>query len=136
MQRATLLLAVIILFPGIVCSQTVAFPQGAKCAECGMSIDPESKFVSEVTTAGDKKLLFCDVGDMLVHFRSSKEKAKDVHVRDHTTGAWIDGKKALYVLNRKISTPMSWSIAAFREEAAAKQWGSPVDFDRAFTLLK
>jgi nitrous oxide reductase accessory protein NosL len=136
MQKTILFFAVIILFPGIVCSQTVSVPQGAKCAECGMSIDPESKFISEVTIAGDKKLLFCDVGDMLIHFRSSKEKAKDVHVRDYATGAWIDGKKALYIFNRRISTPMSWSIAAFREESAAKQWGNPVDFDRAFTLLK
>jgi len=57
-------------------------------------------------------------------------------VRDYPTGAWIDGRKAHYVLNKKITTPMSWGIAAFQEESSAKQWGSPVDFDHAFTLLK
>jgi nitrous oxide reductase accessory protein NosL len=124
------------VFPGFLYSQSHPVPQGAKCAECGMSVDQNSKFVSEVTTKDAKTLFFCDIGDMLFHFRSSREKVKDVYVRDYITGAWIDGKKALYILNKKIITPMSWGIAAFLEESAAKQRGTPVDFDHAFTLLK
>ncbi len=124
------------VFPAFLYSQPHPVPQGAKCAECGMLVDQTSRFVAEVTSKGSKSLYFCDIGDMLFHLKSSGGKAKDIYVRDYSTGAWIDGKKALYVLNKKISTPMSWGLAAFQEESAARQWGSPVDFDRVFTLLK
>jgi nitrous oxide reductase accessory protein NosL len=124
------------ILPGFLYSQPHPVPPDTKCAECGMTVDQNSRFVSEVATKEAKNLFFCDIGDMLIHVRSSRENAKDVYVKDYTTGAWIDGKKALYVLNKKIVTPMSWGIAAFKEEPAAKQWGAPVDFDHAFTLLK
>jgi len=133
---AALLLTTVFSFPALLHAQPVAVPQGTKCAECGMAVDQNSKFVSEVTTKDNKNLFFCDIGDMLFHFRSDREKMKDVHVKDYATGEWIDGEKALYVLNRKISTPMSWSIAAFAAESSAKKWGDPADFNGAFKLLQ
>ncbi len=111
-------------------------PEGARCAECGMAVDKSSKFSSEVETEDGKKLFFCDIGDMLVHFKSSKNKIKNVYVKDYTKGDWTDGRKTYYVLNRKFSTPMSWGIAAFDSESEAKKWGSPADFNGAFRLLK
>lgn len=129
-------LALAFILPGFLYSQPHPVAPGTKCAECGMTVDQNSRFVSEVATKDAKNLSFCDIGDMLIHVRSSRENAKDVYVKDYTAGAWIDGRKALYVLNKKIVTPMSWGIAAFKEEPTAKQWGAPVDFDRAFTLLK
>ncbi len=101
-----------------------------------MSIDQDSKFTSEVITRDEKKVFFCDVGDMLFHFRSDREKIKAVYVRDYRKGEWVDGKKAFYILNKNVKTPMSWSIAAFAEESEAKKWGNPVDFNGAFRLLK
>jgi len=124
------------VFPGFLYSQSHSVPKGARCAECGMIIDQNSRFASEVVTKDAKDLLFCDIGDMLVHIKSYAEKTKNIYVRDYSTGVWIDGRKALYVLNKEIVTPMSWGIAAFQEEKAARQFGTPVDFDRAFTLLK
>ncbi len=133
---AALLLTAVFSLPAPLHAQPVAVPQGAKCVECGMAVDQNSRFMSEVTTKNNKNLFFCDIGDMLFHFRSDREKMKDVHVRDYATGEWIDGKKALYVLNKKISTPMSWSIAAFAAESSAKKWGDPADFNGAFKLLR
>lgn len=138
MHRLIVLYLLLSLFvlPGFVYSQPFPVPQGSKCAECGMSIDQDSKFTSEVITRDEKKVFFCDVGDMLFHFRSDREKIKAVYVRDYRKGEWVDGKKAFYILNKNVKTPMSWSIAAFAEESEAKKWGNPVDFNGAFRLLK
>ena len=126
----------VLMFPCILPAQPPPVPEGTTCSECGMKVDQNSRFVSEAFTTDEKRLFFCDIGDMLFHFRAKKEKIKNVYVRNYVTGTWIDGRKSFYVLNKKIPTPMSWGIAAFSEESAAREWGSPVDFDGAFTLLK
>lgn len=129
-------LAIIFICPEFLYSQPFPIPQDSRCSECGMSIGRNSKFVSEVLTKDGKKLFFCDVGDILFHFRSEGGKVKDAYVKDYKTGEWIEGKKVFYILNKNFKTPMSWSIAAFTEESEAKKWGSTVDFSSAFSLLK
>jgi copper chaperone NosL len=117
-------------------AQPLPVPEGEHCAECGMTIDRDSKFASEVIDAKGGRLFFCDIGDMLYHFRKTKSVIRSVYVRDFTTGAWIDGRKARYVPNKKFVTPMSWGIAAFSSNAEAVKWGVPADFDAAFGLAK
>lgn len=117
-------------------AQPFPIPDGSKCSECGMSIDGNSRFASETLTNDGKRLFFCDIGDMLFHFRSSREKINSAYVRDYSSGEWTDASKASYVFNIKFNTPMSWKIAAFSSEAEAKKWGNPVDFNGAFKLLK
>jgi len=123
-------------FPVLLHSQPVPVSQGAKCVECGMTVDQNSKFMSEVITRDNKSLFFCDIGDMLFHFKTNREKMKNVHVKDYSTGERIDGKKAFYVSNKNLKTPMSWGIAAFAAESAARKWGDPADFNGAFKLLR
>ncbi len=125
-----------VISPTFSYSQPDPIPQGTLCAECGMKVDPNSKFSTEAITTAGKKLFFCDIGDMLRHFRSDRGKLKTVYVKDYVDGGWIDGEKASYILDKRFSTPMSWSIAAFRNESEAKRWGKPVDFDGALRLLK
>lgn len=129
-------LIVLCAFPALLHSQPVPVPQGAKCAECGMTVDRNSKFMSEVITRDNKNVFFCDIGDMLFHFKTKREKMKNVHVKDYSTGEWIDGKKAFYASNKNLKTPMSWGIAAFAEESVAETWGDPADFNGAFKLLR
>lgn len=131
-----LFLIVILAFPALLHSETVSVPQGAQCAECGMTVDQSSKFMSEVITLDSKDVFFCDIGDMLFHFKTTSGKMKVVRVQDYSRGGWIDGKKAFYVWNRNLKTPMSWGIAAFAEESVAKKWGNPADFNGAFKLLR
>ncbi|MCL5023105.1 MAG: nitrous oxide reductase accessory protein NosL [Nitrospirae bacterium] len=126
----------IFAFPGFVSAQPPPIPQGTKCAECGMSVDRNSNFSNVVATTDNKTRFFCDIGDMLLHFKSDGGRVRTVYVRDYVTGQWMDGKKAFYVLSTKFKTPMSWGIAAFAEESAAKKWGTPVAYDSATSLLK
>lgn len=125
-----------VMAAGLSYAQPVPVPEGARCDECGMSLDRDSKFLSEAITRDNKNLFFCDVGDMLFHFRSKRDLLKIAYVRDYVTGGWIDAGKALYVPNKKFKTPMSWGIAAFAERSDAAPWGTPVDFDSAFGLAK
>lgn len=125
-----------LLLPASSYSQPFAIPRDTLCSECGMTVNPDSKFSTEAITAEGKKLFFCDIGDMLRHFRSDRGKLKTAYVKDYMSGGWIDGEKAFYVLDKRFSTPMSWSIAAFLKESEARKWGDPVDFNGAFRLLK
>jgi len=117
-------------------AQPLPIPEGTHCAECGMTVDRDSKFATEVIDVKGGRLFFCDIGDMLYHCRISKSAIRSLYVRDFSTGAWIQGRKAWYVLNKKFVTPMSWSIAAFSSNAEAVKWGVPADFDAAFGLAK
>ena len=125
-----------LVFPEFLAAQPFPVPQGTMCSECGMMVNPDSKFSVELVTTNGKKMFFCDIGDMLRHFRSDRGTLKTIYVKDYMSGGWIDGEKALYVLNKRFSTPMSWNIAAFSSESEAKKWGSPVGFSGAFGLLK
>lgn len=126
----------LLVFSGLLYAQPLPVPPGATCDECGMSIDKGSKLLGEALTTDGKKLFFCDIGDMLFHFRKEREKIKAAYVKDYATGEWIEGEKALFVLNKDIKTPMSWGIAAFAKQSEAKKWGTPVDFTTAFTLIR
>jgi len=135
---AALLLTTVFSFPALLHAQPVAVPQGTKCVECGMAVDQNSRFMSEVATKDNRNLFFCDIGDMLFHFSKHTENVKSVYVRDFHTGQWINGQHAFYVfsLDKAFSSPMKWNIAAFAEQAEAKKWGNPVDYNGVFKLLR
>jgi nitrous oxide reductase accessory protein NosL len=135
---SAIVLSLVFAFPALVYSQPVTIPQGTACAECGMTVDQNSKFASAVTARDGRHLFFCDIGDMLYYLSKHTKDVVSVSVRDFPTGLWIDGRKAFYVfsLNRTFSSPMKWNIAAFARQADASVWGTPVDFNGAFRLLK
>jgi len=111
-------------------------PEATPCDECGMRIDISSRFSNYVITMDGKRLFFCDIGDMLNNLKKRGYEAKEIHVRDYQSGEWIDGQKAYYVRNKKFSTPMGWGIGAFRDLSEAESFGSPVDLNNSFKLIK
>lgn len=137
-MAAGIFLLLVLALPALVYSQPLTVPQGTACAECGMTVDQNSKFASAVTVRDNRRLFFCDIGDMLYYLSKHTRDVESVSVRDFQTGQWIDGRKAFYVfsLNRALSSPMKWNIAAFARQAEAKAWGTPSDFNGAFRLLK
>lgn len=126
----------ILLFSVYSYAQPHPVPHSTRCDECGMLVSPDSKFIAEVVDRKGKKLFFCDIGDMLSHFRTDRDGIMAVYVKDYVSGDWIDGKKSLYVFNKEFKSPMAWNIAAFGKDSDAKKWGSPVDFNGAFGHLK
>lgn len=100
-----------------------------RCTECGMMVKMDSKFTSKITQ-GDTPLYFCDIGDLFTYLKRKKVQDGRIEVRDHTSGEWIDARKAFYVKSgKKFDTPMGWGIAAFKDKDAASQSGSAMDFE-------
>jgi len=135
LARVSIILG-IVFFASYLYAGPYSVPAGTKCDECGMTVDQNSKFISVVTGKEERKLFFCDIGDMLYHFRSTGDEIRSVSVRDYVTSEWIDDRNAFYVMNKAFITPIGWGVAAFSKESDAKQWGSPVAFQNAFSLIK
>lgn len=89
------------------------------CVECNMIINEARFAASYVTTAGDVRL-FDDIGDMLAHDAKMSEAVHIFWVHDYETEEWLNAKKATFVLDRGVSSPMGWGVVAFAEEAAAE----------------
>ncbi|MFN3740667.1 MAG: nitrous oxide reductase accessory protein NosL [Thermodesulfovibrionales bacterium] len=135
MKTLYILLLFLIIFHAVALSQDI--PEGSICAECGMKVDPGSRFSALVIDREDnRKYFFCDIGDMLYHYRKSPERIKEVNVRDFISGIWIDGRAAYYVRNKEFKTPMSWQIGAFRNRTEAERFGKIYTFQEAFELIK
>ncbi len=101
------------------------------CAQCGMTVDLDSKFTSRIVVK-DTTLYFCDIGDFFTYLNRKKPAAVKTEVRDYPSGEWIDAKAASYVHSeKKFKTPMGWGIAAFREKSRAAEFGDVMAFDAA-----
>ncbi|MDA8325835.1 MAG: nitrous oxide reductase accessory protein NosL [Nitrospiraceae bacterium] len=110
-------------------------PPGAKCAECGMGINPNSPFVCFAVTNGGQFLYFDEPGEMLIHIRNMKD-IKTIRVKDFATGRWVDGRAAYYVKSKEFKTPMRWDIAAFAAVKDAGARGNALPWGLAFSLLQ
>lgn len=113
-----------------------ALARPTPCAECGMEVDPASRFSARVVRDG-KELAFCDVGDLLAWLGRKESSAAGAEVRDHASGEWIAAEAAFYVRSEKaFRTPMRWSIAAFRTREGAAAYGVPMDLAGAIAAAR
>lgn len=107
-----------------------------RCAECGMKVNPESKFCSRLTREGTT-LDFCDIGDMLVHINKKSLPPEAASVKDYKTGEWIRADKAFFVYaDKRFKTPMGWGIAAFKNRQDAATFGDPRDIKAMLEAVK
>jgi nitrous oxide reductase accessory protein NosL len=106
------------------------------CAECGMRVDMESKY-SARAMQGKTTLYFCDIGDLFVHLKKNNLKEARIEVKDYSSGAWIDARKAFYVHSeKKFNTPMGWGTAGFKDNGEASKFGVAMDFEATAKVLK
>ncbi len=128
------LLLVATMLTGIAFSEPIDIPEGSKCHECGMKVDPASPFSAQIVRDGEM-LPFCDIGDMLYNYNKQKEKTAEVYVRDSRSGEWMDARKAIFVKSKEFETPMGWGIAAFADGEEAAKFGEPMTFDEALDAV-
>ncbi len=134
MHRITIRLAPLLFLVLFQASLSVAANKYT-CAECGMLVDENSRFTARI--AGETMLHFCDIGDLLIYMKSKKLSTTGAQVKDYVSGEWIEASAAFYVhAPKRFSTPMGWSVAAFREKDAAQTYGSPLDFGEMTAALK
>jgi len=131
--RTTVLICFLV---AVFSSATVSAAEMIKCSECGMTVDVNSKFASKSVQA-EKTLYFCDIGDMFSYVKRTRQDGFRAEVKDYKTGEWIDAHAAYYVhAEKKISTPMGWGIAAFKDKKDAGEFGAVMDFDATAKALK
>lgn len=123
-----LILTTVLYCSPLLCQE---IPENKKCNECGMKIDKDSRFSVIVIETGSDEYYYCDIGDMLYHYRKNKEIIKSLFVRDFITGKWIDGKKSFYIKNNEFKSPMRWNVAAFEDLHKAELYGKPLNLDDA-----
>lgn len=110
----------------LACAAAAFAVEQIKCAECGMLVDPNAPFSAKIVTGSDVQY-FCDIGDLLLHLRDEKPAAGSAMVRDHRSGSWINAAEAFFVYAPlRFTTPMGWSIAAFKARGDAVEHGTPV----------
>lgn len=128
------LLMTLVFVPSVAFSAPPDIPSGAMCDECGMKVDAKSPFAAQATVGG-KTLSFCDIGDMLSHYKNAKTKPENAYVKDYRSNSWIEAASAYYVKSFAFRTPMGWGIAAFKDEKDAAQAGKPMTFQEALSAL-
>jgi len=107
-----------------------------KCAECGMMVDEDSRFSARIVEA-KTTLHFCDIGDLLAYLKNKNRPAAGAQVKDYLSSKWIEASSALFVhAPKRFTTPMGWSVAAFRDREKAQAYGSPLDFAAMTAALK
>lgn len=91
------------------------------CAQCGMIISDERFAAAYVTKSGEARL-FDDIGDMLVYEKEHGEAVVAYYVHDFRSRKWIPAEAAYYVRGDSVKSPMGWNIAAFENEAEAREF--------------
>jgi copper chaperone NosL len=81
----------------------------------------QREFAAEVVTLSGSVDYFDDIGCLSewVNEHQAPESA-GLFVVDYESGEWLDAKAAYYVRSEKLPTPMSFGLAAFKSQTAAR----------------
>ena len=114
------LIAVFLIFAGLLFAGPVDPPKGAKCVVCGMDVNMDPKFTSQLELKDGTRVYTESPKHAIQYMLKNKDKVKALWVRDFDTGKWIDGKKAYYVMVE--NGPMGMDVVAFRSKLKAKKF--------------
>ena len=113
------------------CSELQAAPEekvghNERCSVCGMFVAKYENWIVQVRFTDDEVMFFDGVKDMLVFYfnprkYSAKEQQdiKEIWVKDYYTLAWLDGRKALYVIGSDVYGPMGKEFIPFASRESA-----------------
>ncbi|MFN1834218.1 nitrous oxide reductase accessory protein NosL [Balneola sp. MJW-20] len=97
--------------------ETISFGKDS-CAYCSMGIADPS-FAAELVTGKGKVYKYDSIECMVRGHREMDETVSLVLVMDYNDpGTFINGRKALYLKNSKLRSPMGEDLAAFMNEQA------------------
>jgi copper chaperone NosL len=93
-------------------------------SEMGMFVVDPRFTVAWLPDEGEDWILFDDIGEMFKYrvVRFPDAEARVIWVNDYNDRQWLKAEDAWYVQTIEINSPMGWGVAAFRDEAAARQF--------------
>ncbi|WP_438348060.1 nitrous oxide reductase accessory protein NosL [Paenibacillus sp. FA6] len=90
------------------------------CTICKMQIKDDA-FATQLTTKDGKTYKFDDIGCMNEwKEQNGTENIGMDYVRDYNDNEWIEFKKATYVYDDSLRTPMAYGIVNFKDEKSAE----------------
>lgn len=100
----------------------------SRCQVCGMFVAKFPNWVTQIHGTDGQVTFFDGVKDLMVfYFNSDKygvkaEAIKDIWVKDYYTMAWLDGRKAYYVVGSDVHGPMGHEFIPFADQKAAQSF--------------
>ncbi|MCM3701659.1 nitrous oxide reductase accessory protein NosL [Paenibacillus macerans] len=92
------------------------------CVICNMQVKDDA-YATQIVTKEGKSLKFDDIGCM--NEWKKQNGTDDIgmdYVRDYNDKEWIEFKKATYVYDPSIRTPMAYGIISFKNKESAEQF--------------
>lgn len=126
-QMKIVLMAIVLLLSLSGCGNNNYKPvpineQTDKCPICNMQVK-NNQFSTEIILENGRPIEFDDIGHMFEWMKENKDqKIANSYVRDYYTKSWIDLKKATYVYNIKVRTPMAYNVISFTKYNDAKKF--------------
>lgn len=125
-------LTVMLFFAVFVCAAPVfAEPvdkigSGERCAVCGMFVAKYPNWVTQIRDNAGNVKFFDGVKDLMAYYfdpgsfgADSKLTVEGIWVKDYYTLAWLDGRKALYVVGSDVYGPMGEELVPFLDQSSA-----------------
>lgn len=110
-------------------------PQTDVCKICNMSIADE-KYAGQIALKNGDYEMFDDLGCLMQYYnKMDKDQLGEAFIKDADSKDWLNVEKSAFVLDKKIPTPMSYGVIAFKDEKAAKAYiekegsGKVMNFD-------
>jgi len=118
------LLVTVLLIGCTVSPQKIEYGKDA-CSFCKMAI-VETKFASEIVTNKGRASKYDAIECMLNDIKNKEENTlKYILVTDYTAPKkLIDAKKAIYLINKKIKSPMGAHLSAYTSKEVAGKNGT------------
>jgi len=94
--------------------------KGKRCVVCNMDVNMSPELTSQVKLKDGTYRFAESPKHILQYYFKNPEKIKEIWVRDYSTGKWIDGKRAYYVVIEE--GPMGRDLAPFKSRLKAKKF--------------
>ncbi|ACN98504.1 conserved hypothetical protein [Sulfurihydrogenibium azorense Az-Fu1] len=115
-----LILAVILLVITTSFGQPKELQKEERCPICGMSVSPKDKLLSQLKLRDGSYKFFESPKHALKFYFLNQDKVLEIWVKDYSTGKWIDGKLAYYVIIE--DGPMGPDLAPFSTKLSATKF--------------
>jgi hypothetical protein len=106
---------------------------GARCAYCGMPLDPKSAWNAQLVSAGGTRVDFDSPRCALLAWRSGQVDATEILVQDYYDRAWRSGREVVFVASSDVSGPMGADLVPL-DPARAPQFTADHTGTRPFPL--
>lgn len=99
-----------------------------RCPVCGMFVAKYPNWLAQIRLGNGTVKLFDGVKDLLAFsfnpasFGAPGQTAQEIWVKDYYTLAWLDGRKAFYVIGSDVYGPMGHEFIPFSSAAAAESF--------------